>query len=243
MILHILGSSGTYPVLGRPASGYIVEENGTKILCDLGSGTFDVLLRDHSPEDLDAVIVSHRHADHCSDVLALYHYLAYGLGIKKRLPLYAPSDTLEALVGFSASESGFANAFETRIADGTTSIGGIDISFTPANHSVPAVVSRLSGEHRSLAYTGDTGVGGGWEESVRGVDLLLSEASLQGDEPAWQFHLTAADAGRIARRMEVGRLVLTHIPPHLDSTRSIEQAEATFDRPVALAVTGGTIEL
>jgi hypothetical protein len=33
--------------------------------------------------------------------------------------------------------------------------------------------------------------------------------------------------------------MLTHIPPYLDPTRSVAEAEQVFDRPVELAVPGG----
>lgn len=243
MKVHVLGSSGTYPVLGRPASGYVVEENGTRILCDAGPGTFQVLLRSFDPAALTAVVISHRHGDHCSDLLALYHHLAYGTTSVAPIPLLAPTDTLEALSAFAASADGWRRAFDLRPAVGSMSLGGLGVSFVEACHSVPAVVTRFESAHRSLVYTGDTGSGGDWRGFVAGADVLLSEASYQGTDPPWPLHLTATEAGRIAREQEVSRLVLTHIPPHLDPTRSVEEAETAFDRPVGLAVTGTTIDL
>jgi ribonuclease BN (tRNA processing enzyme) len=76
------------------------------------------------------------------------------------------------------------------------------------------------------------------------VDLMLSEAAYQdrsdGDYP---HHLTATEAGEIAREVGAKRLVLTHIPPYLDASRSIHQAEVAFDRPVALAMPGVTFDV
>jgi ribonuclease BN (tRNA processing enzyme) len=77
-----------------------------------------------------------------------------------------------------------------------------------------------------------------------GVDLLLSEAAYQerGDDD-YPHHLTAREAGQIAREVGAKRLVLTHIPPYLDASRSIHQAEQAFDRPVALATPGVSFDV
>jgi ribonuclease BN (tRNA processing enzyme) len=76
------------------------------------------------------------------------------------------------------------------------------------------------------------------------VDLLLSEAAYQErGEDDYPHHLTSAEAGRIAREVGAGRLVLTHIPPYLDVSRSVSEAESTFDRPVSVAVPGASFDV
>ena len=55
--------------------------------------------------------------------------------------------------------------------------------------------------------------------------------------------MTAGEAGQIAREVGAKKLVLTHIPPYLDSSRSVHEAELTFDRPVALAVPGTSFDV
>ena len=89
MRLDILGSSGTYPAPDRPASGYLVSHESTHVLCDVGFGVFAELLRRIPPDRLDAVVLSHRHPDHCADFFALHHALAYGESSEGRLPVYA----------------------------------------------------------------------------------------------------------------------------------------------------------
>jgi ribonuclease BN (tRNA processing enzyme) len=79
---------------------------------------------------------------------------------------------------------------------------------------------------------------------ARDVDLMLSEAAYQerGDDD-YPHHLTSAEAGRIAREVQARRLVLTHIPPYLDVSRSVDEAEATFDRPVSVAMPGVSFDV
>jgi ribonuclease BN (tRNA processing enzyme) len=127
------------------------------------------------------------------------------------------------------------------VAGGEThEIGDFTVTFASADHPVPTVASRWETAGKSFAFTADTGPAGDWMSVAAEVDLLLSEAALQGDRSDDMFahHLTPAEAGAIARRMRARRLMLTHIPPHLDPTVSVAEAERTYDRAVALAVPG-----
>jgi ribonuclease BN (tRNA processing enzyme) len=89
-------------------------------------------------------------------------------------------------------------------------------------------------------YSGDTGPEGGFDGLCAGADLVVAEASYQGaqEDHDYPYHLAAATAGAIARGASAGRLMLTHLRPTLDPARSVEEAEATFGRPVELAVPG-----
>jgi ribonuclease BN (tRNA processing enzyme) len=124
-------------------------------------------------------------------------------------------------------------------------IGDLRISFVEMDHSVPTVGSRWEGSGRTLFFTGDTGPAGAWTDTARGVDLLLSEASYQEStkDADYPQHLSAVEAGEIARQVGAGRLVLTHIPPYLDPSISVAEAELSFDRPVSLAVPGGSFDV
>jgi len=118
-------------------------------------------------------------------------------------------------------------------------IGDLSVGFVEMDHSVPTVGSRWEADSRAMFYTGDTGPSGDWRRAVAGVDLMLSEAAYQERaETDYPHHLMASESGQIAREAGVGRLVLTHIPPYLDSSKSIHEAELVFDKPVALAAPG-----
>jgi ribonuclease BN (tRNA processing enzyme) len=96
-----------------------------------------------------------------------------------------------------------------------------------------------------MFYTGDTGPGGTWREMARDVSVMLSEASYQGrvEDKPWAHHLTAGEAATIAREAGAQSLTLTHIPPYLDKSVSVAEAEAIFDRPVRLAVPGASFDV
>ncbi len=247
MRVHVIGSSGTFPVPGRPAAGYLFEQGGTRVWCDAGPGTFMALPVD--TDLVDAIVLSHQHPDHCSDVFAAFHAWTYRPEPRVGVPLYAPEAVLDKIALFldKGPDSELYQTFEFRpIRTGdTVRFGSMAVTFQEMDHPVPTLGSRWEADSRSLFYTADTGPRGSWQEAARGVNVLLSEASLQGDRRESDFlqHLTAGEAGMIAREVEADRLVLTHIPPYFDPARSVYEAEVTFDRPVALAVPGTSFDV
>lgn len=242
MRLHVVGSSGTFPDVGKPAAGYLVEHEATRVWCDTGPGTFMSLPVDS--DLIDAVVLSHQHPDHCSDVFAAYHAWTYRPEPRDSIPLYAPQVVWDRIVEFVEKEPPCFDFVPVWTGDSVT-IGSLDATFVEMGHSVPTVGSRWEGTNRTLFYTADTGPAGEWMSFADSVDVMLSEASYQGatkDKP-YTYHLTAGEAGQIAREVGASRLVLTHIPPYLDVAKSVAEAEQTFDRPVRLAVPGTSFDV
>jgi ribonuclease BN (tRNA processing enzyme) len=210
MRVHIVGSSGTFPTFGQPASGYIVEHAGTRVWCDAGPGTFISLPVE--PDLIDAVVISHQHPDHCSDIFAAYHAWTFRPEPRESVPLYAPQSVWDRMVGFIDREP---SCFEFRPVwtGDRVDCGRMTVEFVEMDHSVPTVGSRWEGHNRVLFYTADTGPAGNWRELAIGASLVLSEASYQGPtgDKEYPHHLTATEAGSIAR----GRsgATSTHIPP------------------------------
>lgn len=244
MRLTVLGSSGTYPVAGRPGSGYLIDHQNTRVWCDAGPGTLMALPVDVA--DIDAIFVSHRHPDHCLDVIIASHVFAFGPRPRFGIPLYGPASALEALVGF-VDGGRIDEVYDLRPLEGgdRLEIGSLELEVATSDHSVPTFASRWRSEHRSLCYSADTGPAGEWMRLAEGSDLFVCEATYQGVPGLAEYphHLTATEAGAIARTAGAKRLMLTHIPPHLDPARSVIEAEKTFDRPVGLAVPGASTNL
>jgi len=238
----ILPVSGSYPAAGRPGSGFLVEHRDTRVWLDAGPGTFNALATLGDPLDLTAVVISHIHADHSTDLFALYHYLTYGPRRRRGLPLYAPREAIDHLAAFVGRSEEFDQTF-TAITVGSgdsAAVGDLELSFAPTAHSVPTVATRLEADGKSICYSADTGPGGGFGDLAGGCSLALIEATYQGDgsEDPYPYHLTATDAGTVARQAEADRLVLTHLLAHHDPSRSCEEAETTFGRTVQWAVPG-----
>jgi ribonuclease BN (tRNA processing enzyme) len=247
--LTVLGSSGGCPGPGNPASGYLIRHESTAIWCDAGSGTFVPLMDHIDPADLDAIVISHVHTDHCADLIAFYGYMAYGPSGTIPVPVFLPEGTVEPIASFVRAEGEhvfFMTLDFTTVGEGDqVSIGAIDVTFAETNHPVRTVASRYRAGGRTLAYSGDTGPGGGYPALLAGSDVALCEATLQGERTSetYPYHLTASEAGALAASSGVSRLIVTHVSPTLDSNTSITEAAASFGAQPELATPGTTFHI
>lgn len=248
MRLTVLGSNGTYPTSGRPASGYLVAAGATMWI-DAGPGTLMALLDREGLSEIDAVVLSHGHGDHCLDLLPLFNLLRYGERVVPRLPVYAPDGVAQRLAAFigAGADHDFFRVFDfvTIGAGDHATVGDLRLSWGQAIHPVPAVVTRVDAPGASLVYSGDTGPGGDLIRMATGVDLLLCEATkgVERPEDDYPYHLHAAEAGAAAREAGVARLLLTHVAPTLDVAASVAGAAAVFEGPVEWAAPGLEVQL
>lgn len=240
--LVVLGCSGSGPSPGEPASGYLVRTSAAHIWMDAGTGTFMELARHVDPLDLDGVVLSHLHADHCADFLGFVHYAAYRSRTPAPIPVFVPPGGVAKLADFLDAGPGHALwnvvAFD-EVADGEPRpVGDVRLRFAAASHSVPALSVRAEAEGRSLCYSGDTGPAGGFAELATGVDVLLCEAGLNPSKDSYRYHLSGEDAGRIASSSGARRLIVTHLAPTLTAEDIRTAAEAGYGAPIELAAPG-----
>ncbi len=211
-------------------------------MVDAGPGTVAALQEVASAGDLHALVVSHVHPDHCSDVYALFNLMRFGLEPRSALTALAPEGAVERLAAFlgAGADHDFHRLFAWRAvrAGDRTVIGEIELKFGAADHPVPTLVTRFTASGRSLVYSADSGPGGDLSAMASGADVLLCEATFQGDSDPWPYHLSAHRAGELAREAGVGRLVLTHVAPILDPARSVAEAQEVFSGPVEWAAPG-----
>lgn len=249
MRLTVVGCSGSVPGPESAASCYLVEVDGFRALLDLGSGALGPLHRYCPPTAVDAVLVSHLHADHCIDLLALYVARTYGpAGRCPPIPVLAPDGAGEHLARAygRADAPGLAGCFDFVPWNGRHEVGPLTVTVTRMAHPVPAFAMRLEHGGRSLVYSGDTGPTDALVDIARDADLALFEASFQAgrdDAAPADLHLTAGEAGTYARRAGVRRLVITHLPPWNVAATSRAAAGEAFDGPVEMARPGATYDV
>ena len=94
LTVTVLGSSGSYPGPGRACSGYLVQGGGKNVWLDAGSGTMANLQKHIDLAEIDAVVISHEHPDHWSDINGLQVACSYGKG-PDTVPIYAPATLCE----------------------------------------------------------------------------------------------------------------------------------------------------
>jgi ribonuclease BN (tRNA processing enzyme) len=238
----IVGWSGSFPGPQSPASCYLIEADGFRLVLDLGNGAVGALQRYTGLSDVDAICVSHLHSDHCLDLIGYSVYQNYHPdGPRPRIPVYGPAGAQDRLSKALGSERlGMADAFEfATLTPGTTEIGPLQVTTAHMNHPVETFGFRLEHHGRTLAYSADTGPTGELVTIAAGVDVLLCEASfVDGPDLPTGLHLTARQAAEHAARAGAGELVLTHLVPWNDSTVSFEQASEVFPGPIKLASSG-----
>jgi ribonuclease BN (tRNA processing enzyme) len=252
MRLTVVGCSGSYPGPDSPASCYLIEADGPdgarerpwRILLDLGNGALGALHRYVDPLEVDAVFLSHLHADHCLDLCG-YHVLRkyHPEGPQPLLPVWGPSGTAERLAAAYGlpAEPGMTEEFDFRVHGEPVEVGPFTVEAVPVVHPVPAFGLRVTAGGRSLAYSGDTGPCAGLDRLAAGADLLLAEASFLAENAnPPDLHLTGADCGVAAARGDVGRLVITHVPPWYDPAVAVADAKVAYAGPIEVATSGAT---
>ena len=214
MKLTVLGRHGPFPAPGGACSGYLIEAGDTKLCVDLGSGTLGNLRNILPGLKLDGILLSHLHSDHMSDMLVLRYALtqlsAKGTEIGLPMTVVAP-ETPEVEFRQLAS----SGVFEMVHAKAGLKLrfGEVTVTLYSSAHPVETYAFDIEHKGKRIFYTGDTGM---YTELVRqcmGADILLADACfLDGEKPGENApHLTAGEAGKVAKEAGVGQLICTHI--------------------------------
>jgi ribonuclease BN (tRNA processing enzyme) len=253
MRLTVVGCAGSFPGPDSPASCYLLEApylgRTFRLVLDLGNGAYGALQRHVDPYTVDAVGLSHLHADHCMDMCSYYVARKYHPdGPRPSISVYGPFGTADRLaVAYGLPvEPGMRDEFDFRawLEQDSREIGPFTVSVAPACHPVEAYLIRLEHDGRSLVYTGDTGPTQALADLARGADLLLSEATFRSaDDNPPDLHLTGRQAGEYADQAEVGRLVVTHVPAWYDPDELAAEARSAFGGVVDVARAGATYDL
>ncbi|HEX2063820.1 MAG TPA: MBL fold metallo-hydrolase [Acidimicrobiales bacterium] len=229
LTVTVLGCSGSFPGPGSACSGYLVQGAGATLWLDAGSGTMANLQRHVDLDQVDAVVLSHEHPDHWSDVEGYRVALAYAIE-RSGFPVYAPEGVRRLL----STDPGPTFDWRT-VSDGDqVEVGGLRLRFSRTDHPPETLAVRIDGDGRSLGYSADTGRGWSFEALGAGIDLALCEATYVGESDV-PGHLTAAEAATMAAQCRVGHLVLTHLFPTVDPERTRAEAEAAYGGPVDVA--------
>lgn len=246
MKITILGSGAAYPRPGGGCSGYLIEGGGARVWLDAGNGTLARLQQRVGLREVDALVLSHSHADHTADVLPYMYALGLPEPIARPLPLHAPPDVVPKLtthVGEGSLEI-FSKVFAPESIDGPFEVGGLRFEPFATVHPVETYGFRVSEDGRTFAYTADTALFPELAEACASVDVLLSEATFVGPrvEPPG-LHLYAHEAGTLATKAGAGSLLLTHVWAGYDLDDAVEEASSTYAGPVEAVTEDGVYEL
>ena len=248
MRLTVLGCSGTFPGPESACSGYLLEHDGYRLVVDLGAGVLGQLQKHVGLLDVDAVYVSHLHADHCIDLVAYSYARRYHPdGLPPPLPVYGPAGTKQRI--WSSYEQPPSHGLEDvydfhEVAPGTYRLGPFTVTAAQVNHPVECHGLRIEAGGRSLAYSGDTGESDALVGLADGVDVFLCEASWASaaDHPP-NIHLSGRQAGEHAAKAGAARLLLTHVVPWADPQVILAEAAEAFGGPTELVTCGTSYDV
>ncbi len=258
--LTVVGCAGSFPGPESAASCYLLEapDGGggtTRVVLDLGSGALGPLQSLVDPRALDAVLLSHLHADHCLDLTGLYVMLRHHPEgpSPRRVPVRGPCGSAGRLArAYDLPDpDGMSVELDVQewVAGATVRVGALRVTAHPVRHPVEAYGLRVAwtgpdGRDRVLAYSGDTDSCAGLLAAAQGADVLLCEAAfVEGRDHERGIHLTGRRAGEAARAAGAGRLVLTHVPAWNPPGVAAVEAREVFAGPVLTAVPGMVVEV
>lgn len=264
MRLTVLGKSPAWQDVDGACSGYLLQEQETTVLLDCGNGVFGKLRKFVDYVDVDAVVVSHMHADHFIDLVPYSYALIHaprqqpvpvppwpGTDSPARPRLVVPPGgraTLRQVVGAWGNEDLVEQAFdlEEYALESVIEVGPLRFGFAVMPHFIDAhavSVTSANGGGR-LAFSADSRPAPQLVDFARGADLFLVEATLPRPERTGvRGHLTAEEAGEHGRQAGVGRVVLTHISDELDQEQAGQRAAEAFGGPVEVAREGAIYEI
>lgn len=244
MKLTTVGFWGAYPRANEATSCYLVQDEDTRIVLDCGSGALSRLQNYVQLNELDAVFISHTHADHIADIYCLEYAMLVQrqLGNRKTpLDVYIYTDELNTLT-FSYPEA--LNVQQIHVTD-NIQVGSLSVTFSENVHDIPCCSMKITNRTgQTLVYSGDTGYTDSLIQFAKGVNVLLIECSLyKKQQGLFTGHLASNEVGKIAQQANVEQVVLTHFPHygHLDQLK--EEVCQFFNKKVYDAKEGFSITI
>ena len=252
--LTVLGGAAAWANPGQGCSSYLVRSDARSLLVDCGPDTLLELRRHIDFLTVDAVVISHMHADHILDLVPYRYGLVYGPHRAGRpIPLWLPPggvSTLRALAealrgGVEDGDTFWSDAFALREYDPaeTLRVGDMSLSFAPTVHPISCYAMRVDHGDRALFYSADTGSNHDLLPLARGARLLLVEATSPEAAAGSTVHLAPREAGTFAAAAGAGTLILTHLWCERPDTDVTSEAGKAFAGRIAIAKPGLTVDV
>jgi ribonuclease Z len=217
----LLGTGTAVPDVDRENTHMVWDGPGGPLLIDAGGSTYQRLLRTgFDPRQLRAILLTHSHADHINGLPVLLFSLALA-GRTEAMPIYGLEPTLSLvqriIAAFELDDIVLPITWHPIQAGDTLPLASTEeenwrIRTTMTRHTRSCLALRfedtVSGS--ALVHSADTAPSDDVLELARGAHTLIHEASMS--EPS-ELHTTPGEAGEIAHKAGVKRLVLVHYSP------------------------------
>lgn len=244
MRLTVLGSGTCAATAQRSMAGYLLDLPDRQVLLDIGDGALRRLLETGaSYRDVDAIFISHLHADHVSDLVPFLWAMRYTPSFTREKPLrvFGPPgitswyERVAAAFGEWLRTLPFPFEVVEKFQE-SWDYEGSRITTLPVRHGVTANGYRVEHGAHALAYSGDTGFCAEIVELARDADLLLLECSFPMQAEEMETHLRPDAVAKIAELSRARKIVLTHMYPECDQTDLLAEIRAYSSADFELAV-------
>jgi len=236
MKVKILGSVSPYSKGEKNCPGYLIYTENGKVLLDCGSGISRLM---NFPDDLDnlTIIISHLHKDHYSELASIAYasFVYHNLGmLKSRINVYISEDVdsqdYKYLMNFGEEQYMTFHSYNEK---SVISERGIKVSFKRTLHpglTYAAQLKLTDGSNKKIHYSADTAFDVELRSFFFESDLLICESSLLEEQKNSKLqHLTAKEAGVLARISGAKKMILTHFWPEIDKKLYLCEAKQEFE--------------
>lgn len=238
--ITIVGSSGTYSSPDSACSSYLVQTDSTSVLVDAGPGSSIELQRHIELGEIDAVVLSHEHPDHWTEMPSLYHAYRYGIE-QPGLAVYGTAGTKVRLDAAVPEATAGTFSWTTIDATSTVTIGDLSFTFSETDHPVETLAMRIESGGVAIAYSADTGPDWSPESFGQPIQLMVYETTLPVSlEDTDIPHVSGRQAGERAAAAGIDTLIVTHVPPGHDPNERVSALGETFAGTVEIAEPGRT---
>ncbi|MBU9721893.1 MULTISPECIES: MBL fold metallo-hydrolase [Bacillaceae] len=244
MKLTVIGFWGAYPEKNEATSCYLLQDGGTNVLLDCGSGAVAQLQNYIDLAVIDAVILSHYHHDHVADIGVLTYSRVVDMNLKNTdqpLHIYGHQDDQQGYQ--QLGKKTFAEAYDYG-EKSVLSIGSLSFTFHPTSHPAPCYAIKVKSQSgTSIVYSADTSYDESLVPFIEGADLLITETSFyEGQEAKSYGHMNSKEAATLAVKGNVKELLLAHLPHFGDHQQLVNEAKKYFKGPISLGKRGLTWE-
>ena len=236
------------PTGSRAQSGTLLETDAGTLLVDCGSGVLDALARTGPGyEGVDAVLLTHHHLDHVSDLDVLMK--ARWLAGETDLTIAGPPGTADLVADLLAVHDYMQDRLDLRLVDidePAVSLAGFDVDWLETRHSMQCFAYRLtpSTGGPTVALSGDSEAFPELVEFADGAAVFLHDCSFPDDVDV-SNHPTPSSLGRALADADsdLGRVYLTHLYPHTEGRHEemLESLGEAYDGDVRFAEDGLSI--
>ncbi|MGQ4834362.1 MAG: MBL fold metallo-hydrolase [Candidatus Asgardarchaeia archaeon] len=235
MKVIVLGNQAAFPKALHHHTSLLVSTGVENILFDMGPGINSQFQKYVPIDKIHAIFITHMHPDHVLDlpifIFGVYMYNTLGRG-NLHVPIYLPkggkSTLLKLLELFDFQK--YLDYVSLIEVTEPVYIGPLMVTFSIMDHSITSYAYKVnSKEGVSMVYSGDTAKNNRLIALSENVDVLFLEATLFDKDVKPELkHMSAKQAGEVAKEARAKRLYLLHLWYEYDEEMLLKEAREMF---------------